>query len=76
MNQNATECLPMAIKRLPVNVNKEQYELLTQITGQENLGSLPKSLMIGYSNINAISRKEQNLNDIAVDRRTVRQSRF
>jgi len=35
MNQNATECLPIAIKRLPVNVNKEQYELLTQIAGQE-----------------------------------------
>lgn len=35
MNQNTTECLPMAIKRLPVNVNEEQYELLTQIAGQE-----------------------------------------
>ena len=35
MNQNATECLPMAIKRLPVNVNEDQYQLLTEIAGQE-----------------------------------------
>ena len=35
MNQNATECLPMAIKRLPVNVNEDQYKLLTEIAGQE-----------------------------------------
>jgi|GEM_PF-2133975 len=35
MSHNATECLSMPTKRLPVTVNEEQYKLLTEIAGQE-----------------------------------------